>query len=113
MPLNLRRDEVAWTRINRKNTAKKSVIDYLLISESSEKYTTDISMDTEGHLRLKGKNETDHNTISMNLRIDTPRMATYREHYKTNNKQGWRKFNNEMKKEAKKKDWKIENMKWP
>ncbi len=102
MPLNLKRENVAWTRVNRKNTAEKSIIDYLLISESSEKYTSDISVDTEGHLRLKGKNETDHNTISMNLRINSPRMATYREQWKINNKQGWRKFNTEMKKEAEK-----------
>ena len=76
-----------------------------------KKYTTDISVDTKGHLRLKGKNEADLNTISMNLRINTPRMAVYREQCKIYNQQGWRKFNNEMKKEAEK-DRQIKNMKW-
>ena len=50
-------------------------------------------IDEEGHIRVKGKHEMDHNTILMSLRINDPREPTYRESWKTDNSEGWKQFN--------------------
>ena len=50
-------------------------------------------VDEEGIHRIKGKNETDHNTIMMSLRINDARKPTFEEKWMLNNKEGWKKFN--------------------
>ena len=55
-------------------------------------------IDEEGSLRITGKNQTDHNTLLMNMKINNPRKPTYRETWKLNNREGWKEFNQEMKK---------------
>ena len=53
-------------------------------------------MDEEGHLRVKGKNETDHNTIITTIATNLPRKKTIIEKWNLNNKEGWENFNKEM-----------------
>ena len=53
-------------------------------------------IDEEGQLRIKGKNETDHNTITMELKINDPRKPIYVEKWQLNNTEGWKKFNQKM-----------------
>ena len=53
-------------------------------------------MDDEGHLRVKGKNETDHNTIITTIATNLPRKKTIIEKWNLNNKEGWENFNKEM-----------------
>ena len=56
-----------------------------------------VIVDEEGNLSIKGKNETDHNTIMISLRINDPRTPTYQEKWKLNNKEGWIEFNKTIK----------------
>ena len=56
-----------------------------------------ITVDEEGNLRIKGKNETDHNTILMSIKINDPRRPSFQEKWKLNNKEGGGKFNEAIK----------------
>ena len=87
-----------WTRVNRRKTSEKSVIDYILTSTNIKNNITSMIIDEEGSLRITGKNQTDHNTLLMNMKINNPRKPTYRETWKLNNREGWKEFNQEMKK---------------
>ena len=42
---------------------------------------------------MKGKNETDHNTIITEIKINNPRQPIYLEKRKIKNTDGWKKFN--------------------
>ena len=64
-PANLKSNHGIWTRVNRKNAEEKSVIDYILTTEQIARNIQSVVVDEEGNLRIKGKNETDHNTIVM------------------------------------------------
>ena len=55
-------------------------------------------MDEKGHLRVKGKNETDHNTLLMSIKINDMRKATYKETWKLDNTEGWKLYNKGMEK---------------
>ena len=65
---NLKADAGIWTRVNRKKSEEKSVIDYILASPYIAKAIQTLIVDEEGHLRVKGKNETDHNTITTTIK---------------------------------------------
>ena len=95
-PANLKSNHGIWTRVNRKNAEEKSVIDYILTTEQIARNTQSVIVDEEGNLRIKGKNETDHNTIIMSIRINDPRKPTFREKWNLKNKEGWTKFNKEI-----------------
>ena len=58
------------------------MIDYILTSEHVTKNITSIIIDEEGLLRVKGKKDTDHNTIVMNMKINSPRNPEYMEKWK-------------------------------
>ena len=62
-PISLEATIGHWTRVNRKDTSERSVIDYILMSETIAKTTRYIEIDEAGAYRLKGKAETDHNTM--------------------------------------------------
>ena len=60
-------------RITRKNTAKSdefSAIDFVIASQTAEKWISKMIIDEEGLLKVKGKKETDHNTISIKIAIE-------------------------------------------
>ena len=67
-----------------------------MVSDNIADTTTSIMVDEEGTLRVKGKNETDHNTISINIKVNKPRKPIFRENWAINNKPGWEKFNSDM-----------------
>ena len=71
------------TRKNTKNGNEMSAIDYVIASEMTEKWITDIQIDEDGLLKVKGKNETDHNTISIHLHIKSI------DHAKIKKRTGW------------------------
>ena len=62
---------------------------------SSNLATTNVStiIDEEGSLRVKGKNESDHNTIITEIKINSPRKPVYLEKWKISNTNGWKEFN--------------------
>ena len=90
---SLNSDSGNWTRINRKKTEEKSVIHYIITTPGIAKSIQTLMIDEEGHIRVKGKHEMDHNTILMSLRINDPRAPTYRDSWKTDNSEGWKQFN--------------------
>ena len=55
-----------------------------------------IVIDETGELRVKGNNESDHNTMILTTKINMPRKPTFIEPWKVNNEEGWKKFNDEM-----------------
>ena len=57
------------TRKNTKNDNEYSAIDFVLASENTETWIKDIKIDEDGLLKVKGKNETDHNSILVNVNI--------------------------------------------
>ena len=54
-PANLNSNHGIWTRVNRKNAEKKSVIDYILTTEQMARNIQSVIVDEEGNLRIKGK----------------------------------------------------------
>ena len=53
-------------------------------------------VDREGHLRVRGKNETDHNTPLMTLKINDTRKPTYINKWNLDNNEGWKASNNKV-----------------
>ena len=97
-PVNLTADYGIWTRENRQNTTEKSVIDYIMATPLISQRIQTVIVDEKGHLRVKGKNETDHNTLLMLIKINDMRKATYKETWKLDNTEGWKLYNKEMEK---------------
>ena len=90
---NLKADTGIWTRVNRKKNEEKSVIDYIFATLYIAKEIQTPTVDEEGHLRVKGENETDHNSITMTIKINDPRQPKFQERWRLNNKEGWNLFN--------------------
>ena len=82
-----------WTRVKRKDTNEKSVIDYMLMSEGIAKTTNYLEIDEVGTYRLKGKAETDHNTITAEISLDYQTKPKNEVIYNTKNKSKWKDFN--------------------
>ena len=57
------------TRRNTKNDSEFSAIDFILANNSAKEWINDILIDEAGLFKVRGKNETDHNTICINLTI--------------------------------------------
>ncbi len=100
IPSSVQAQNGLWTRVNRKNISEKSVIDYVLTTSPINDSIITIIIDEEGALRIKGKNQTDHNTIMTNIKTNTPRQPAYNEVWKLSNQSGWQKFNKEIQKTA-------------
>ena len=87
-----------WTRQGWNNPEKRSVVDYILTTKYITNNTTTRVIDKEEAFKIKTKDgtATDHSTIIMNIKINNPRRKTFKERWKTNNKEGWEKFNTEI-----------------
>ena len=70
-PATINADHGIWTRANRKIKNEKSVIDYIMVSPRIMSGINTVIVDEEGHLGIKGKNETDHNTLLMTMKTTT------------------------------------------
>merc|ERR1712228_742606 len=57
------------TRKNAKNENEISAIDFILASDEIEKWTSKIMIDEDGLYKISGKNDTDHNSIILNIKI--------------------------------------------
>ena len=67
-----------WTIVNRANPEERSIIDYNITTGNMGKNITEYIIDEEGHMRLKGKKEIDHNTITMTVKIHDEKVTTTR-----------------------------------
>ena len=59
----------AVTRVNTKNDEEKSAIDFIAASEEVCKWIQNIKIDEDGLNKVIGKNNSDHNTISISIKI--------------------------------------------
>ena len=82
-----------WTRVNRKKINERSVIDYIIMTEEIAQATRTIHIDEEGIFRLKGKEETDHNTILIETSIPIYSKITKETILNLNDPDGWKEFN--------------------
>ena len=63
------RCEGAITRKNTKNDNEFSAIDFVVASHNAEEMVSKMLIDEMGIHKVRGKNETDHNTISIQINI--------------------------------------------
>ena len=57
------------TRKNTKDETKISAIDFVVASHQVEKWISNMKIDEDELIKLRGKNDSDHNTISINISI--------------------------------------------
>lgn len=87
-----------WTRVKRKDNNERSVIDYILMSEQLVPAVNYIEIDEAGSYRLKGKAESDHNTIIMEFKSNITKKTSKSTIFNTKNKNKWREFNSNLEK---------------
>ena len=97
--MSLKSDRGDWTRVNRTNPSERSIIDYLIGTQKIAKQVSWLEIDEEGSIRIKGKKESDHNTISLELQIETQISTSRVTVWNVKDKEGWEKYNEEMLKE--------------
>ncbi len=94
---NINPQKGLWTRVNRNNPNEKSVIDYIVTTRGIHERMGATIIDEEGSLRIKGKAETDHNTILTSISINTERERKLQTRWKMGNSNGWAKYNEVIK----------------
>ena len=86
-----------WTRQQRTDPNKKSVIDYILTTEKITKNVEECLIDEQGTFRLKADKESDHNTIITTFSTKIPNIIKKTKRWKLNNNNtGWEKYNKEI-----------------
>ena len=63
------------TRKNTTNTNEFSAIDFVVTSQDAFGWIQEMIVDEEGHMKIKGKSETDHNTILLKMNISDTDQA--------------------------------------
>ena len=58
------------TRQNTKNSSEKSAIDFIVANDTVKKWIKRMTIDEEGLYKIRGKNESDHNTIILSIEIE-------------------------------------------
>ena len=77
----------------RKKLSEKSIIDYILITPKVTDHVKDIKIDCENIYTLRGKEETDHNTMILDLNLTLKTRSNKISVWNLNNKEGWKKYN--------------------
>ena len=73
------------------------MIDYVIMSKSLVKDVEEIIIDEEGTHRIKSDTvHSDHNTILIKMNIRPPTVITTETRWNTANKEGWKKYNANM-----------------
>ena len=104
IPVTLQADIGMWTRSRkRKDSIERSIIDYVIMTEAAKNYFSLIHIDEVGIHKLKGKEETDHNTIIVELEIPSSIETTKTTTTNFKDEAGWEKFNQILMKENEKK----------
>ena len=96
--ISTRNENVKWTRQNRKILNEKSIIDYIITTEGVSNHVNELIIDEKGTYRIKGKSQSDHNTIVMEINIGVQKEKKTLKRWKLDNKDGWKNFNEEMRK---------------
>ncbi len=85
-----------WTRVNRNKQEERSAIDYIMVSEELVDKIQQVNIDEIGTLRIKGRKESDHNTITAKLTINIEMKEKKITKYRMGNKEGWKKYRQEV-----------------
>ena len=94
--LNVKKETCEWTRENRKKPDEKSIIDYAIVSSKTEGKVKEIRVDVEGTHRLKGKEETDHNTLLLETNMEVKTEQNIKRMWKKGKPQDWANFNRDI-----------------
>jgi hypothetical protein len=84
-----------WTRTNKQET-KKSLIDYIIISEELSHKVIESETDEGKIYEVKGKIPTDHNTITATININAKKESTKSWRWKDGTPEQWVKYNNQV-----------------
>ena len=95
-PINTQQGKCKRTRQNRDNPMEMSVIDYILVSKQYVNNIEEINVDKIGIYRLRGKADSDHNTITTTISSNLTTRKRTVEITQINNKEGWREYNKEI-----------------
>ena len=89
------------TRQNTSQNNQKSAIDFVVMEESIENNVESMKIDEEGIIRMKGEKDSDHNTITLTLKIDGQDVTkpTAKTQWRLNAPENhWKKFRHELSK---------------
>ena len=86
----------SWTRVNRKNTKEKSIIDYIIVSQNMIENIIESATDDDDIYLIEGTNPTDHRVITatINTRIKTNKRIIKK--WKEGSPDKWAEFNKEL-----------------
>ena len=90
---SIEENQANWTRVNQKNTAERSIIDYVLMTDEMNKNTIKTETDEKGIYRLKGKEESDHNTIIIETNATFMNVSQKETILDMKDKKKWRNYN--------------------
>ena len=94
IPISLQQNPNSWTRVRkRKDNIEKSIIDYIIMTKPMAEATKLVYVDEAGTYKLKGKEETDHNTMIVEALYPIAGRAEKIKMLNTKDKAGWVKFN--------------------
>ena len=94
IPVSLKENQHSWTRVRkRKEKTEKSIIDYIIMTKEMAEATKLVYVDEIGTLKLKGKEETDHNTIIVEAEYPTTTKPTKQKMLNLKDADGWANFN--------------------
>ena len=79
---------MGWTRQNRNIPEEKSIIDYVITTESMATHINEVIIDEQGTHRIKGKKESDHNTIMVEFNTNIIKEEKTIKRWKLNNTTG-------------------------
>ena len=83
-----------WTRCRkRKDTMERSIIDYVLMTKSIADLTKMVYVDEAGIHKLTEKEDTDHNTIVVEIELPTANKISKEKITNIKDDEGWHKFN--------------------
>ena len=82
------------TRQNRKNQAEKSAIDLVTATYQASQWITGMVIDEIGDYRMRNKNESDHNTILIDIEITKEKKSRHNKRTTWNLRASEEKFTN-------------------
>jgi len=77
---------------------KKSIIDYILVSEGAKKRTQEVYIDEEGLMKIQGKKQSDHNPIMITLEYTPEKTRETVTKWNLKLHQKWPDYNKEIQK---------------
>ena len=79
-----------------KKTSERSAIDYIMIKKSNCAKVTENIVDEQGTFRIKGTNDSDHNTLLLSFQTAIQKTTKVIQRWRLVNKKGWETFNHNM-----------------